>query len=104
MKQDARRVTKMVRPLRSGQITIPAGFRREMGITSDSLLQVSLEDQELRIRAVEVREAGQGSPWLRKAYELLAPAREETAQAGYTEEEVNAAIDRAIAAVRAGHA
>lgn len=104
MKADERRLTKIIRPLRSGQITIPVEFRKELGITEESLLQVSLEGQELRIRPVEVRETGQGSPWLREVYALFAPTREEIIKAGYTEDEVNAIIDEAIAEVRNQHA
>jgi hypothetical protein len=37
-------------------------------------------------------------------YEYFAPVREEICRAGYTEEEVNADIDAALAAVRDEHA
>lgn len=104
MKADERRLTKIIRPLRSGQITIPVEFRKELGITQESLLQVSLEGQELRIRPVEVRETSQGSPWLRELYEYFAPVRQEAIERGYTEEEINEAIDEAIRAVRREHA
>lgn len=103
MKEGERR-TRMVRPLRGGQITIPAEFRKELGLTDESLLQMTLEGKELRIRPVEVREQHQGSPWVQQAYELFAPVREEIVTAGYTEEEVNATIDEAMAAVRKQYA
>ena len=93
--------TKVVRARKKGQMTIPDEFRRELGIEENSLLRVSLEDGELRIRPVEVRERGPGSPWLRELYEYFAPVREEILRKGYTEEEVNAAIDEAIREVRA---
>jgi hypothetical protein len=39
-----------------------------------------------------------GSPWLLELYELFAPVRESLAP--YSEDEINDAIDEAIAAVR----
>ncbi len=104
MKEGERRMTRMVRPLRSGQITIPAEFRKELGITEESLLQLTLEGGELRLKPVQVTETAAGSPWLRELYEYFTPVREEIAAAGYTEEEVNADIDAALAEVRAKHA
>ncbi len=96
------RVTRIVRPLRSGQITIPAEFRKRLGITEDSLLQVTLAGRELRIKPVKATETGPGSPWLKELYDLFASVRERAAH--YSEEEVNAAIDQAVAAVRKGYA
>ncbi len=104
MKEGERRMTKRVRPLRGGQITIPAEFRKELGITEESLLQLTLEGGELRLKPVQVTETATGSPWLRELYEYFAPVREEIVTAGYTEEEVNADIDAALAEVRAKHA
>ena len=37
-----KRMSRIVRPLRGGQITIPAEFRKELGITEESVLQVTL--------------------------------------------------------------
>lgn len=94
---------RIVRPLRSGQITIPAEFRKRLGIGEQTMLQMTLAEGELRIRPVRVAEAVTGSPWLKELYEYFAPARQEAIDKGYTEEEINAAIDEAIAAVRAQH-
>lgn len=91
---------KIVRQLRGGQITIPAEFRRELGIEADTLLRMTLEDGELHIVPVRVETGGKGSPWVKELYEYFAPVREHIAAAGYTEEEVNADIDAAIRAVR----
>ena len=101
---ERKRMTRTVRPLRSGQITIPADFRRELNITDDSLLQVTLEGDELRITKLRTAPAAAGSPWLAELYERFAPVRQEAVDAGYTEEEINAAIDQAVAGVRAKHA
>ncbi|HEX5415277.1 MAG TPA: AbrB/MazE/SpoVT family DNA-binding domain-containing protein [Chloroflexota bacterium] len=96
----ARRVnpSRIVRPLRSGQITIPADFRKELGIDEDSLLQMTLCQGELHIKPVRVAERGEGSLWLKELYDRFAPAREAAEQ--YTEDEINADIDQALADVR----
>ncbi|HUG15778.1 MAG TPA: AbrB/MazE/SpoVT family DNA-binding domain-containing protein [Thermomicrobiales bacterium] len=93
--------TRLVRPLRGGQITIPIEFRRELGITDETMLQVTLEEDELRVRPVRVTDTAQGSPWLRELYEYFAPVRQEILERGIAEEELNADIDAAVAAVRA---
>ena len=100
------RASKLVRPLRGGQITIPAEFRRKLGITEDTMLRVTLEDEGLRLTPVrmETAEARAGSQWLRELYEYYAPVRDEILASGASEEEVNADIDAAIAAYRAERA
>lgn len=96
-------MTRVVKPLRSGQITIPADIRRAMGIEDDSLLRLTLVQGELRIKPVRVSEEAQGSPWLKEAYAAFAPIREELA-AKYSGEEIDAAIDEAVKAVRRANA
>lgn len=99
--REAEPMTKIVRPLRGGQITIPIEFRKQLGIDDRSLLQLTLAEGELRLKPLAVREQKQGSPWLRELYEYFAPVRQEAVERGYTEEEINAAIDEAVAAARA---
>jgi bifunctional DNA-binding transcriptional regulator/antitoxin component of YhaV-PrlF toxin-antitoxin module len=94
-------MTKIVRSLRGGQVTIPAAFRRELGIGDDTMLRMTLADGELRIKPVEVSEPSTGSPGLRALYEYFAPVREEILARGISQEEVFADIDAAIAEVRA---
>jgi len=94
-------MTKIVRPLRGGQITIPVAFRKELGIGDETMLRMTLAEGELRIKPVEMTEPTKGSPWLRELYEYFAPVREEILARGISEEEVNADIDAAIAEVRA---
>lgn len=91
--------SKIVRPLRNGQITIPAEFRKQLGIDEHSMLKITLEQDELRLKLVHVEETG--SPWFRELYELFAPVRQEAIDKGYTEEEINTWIDEAVAASRA---
>lgn len=45
-------------------------------------------------------ETTQGSSWFRELYGYFASARQEILECGYTEEEINDAIDEAVAAVR----
>jgi bifunctional DNA-binding transcriptional regulator/antitoxin component of YhaV-PrlF toxin-antitoxin module len=97
------RMTRMVRQLRSGQITIPAEFRRALGIERDTVLRMTLEGGELRIRPVPMTETAKDSAWFRKLYDAFEPARQEAEQKHYTEEEINTAIDQAVAAVRRKH-
>jgi len=95
-------MVKIVKPLRSGQITIPVDFREKLGIGTDTLLQIKLIEGELRIRPVQISDKPKGSPWLKELYDYFAPARKEAAK--YTEEEINADIDRAVKEVRQKHA
>ena len=98
---ETERLTRIVRPLRSGQITIPAEFRKRLCIDQETLLRLTLEAGELRIVPVRVAERNEGPDWLDTLYELYAPVRAEVLARGIPEEEVNADIDAAIAAVRA---
>jgi len=93
--------TKIVRSLRGGQVTIPAAFRKQLGIDEDTMLRMTLVDGELHITPLNLSEPTTGSPWLRELYEYFALVREEILARGISEEEVNADIDAAIAEVRA---
>jgi bifunctional DNA-binding transcriptional regulator/antitoxin component of YhaV-PrlF toxin-antitoxin module len=94
--------TKIVRSLRSGQVTIPVEFRKELGITDETLLQITLESGELRIRPLQVTAQASESGWLKDLYEYFAPARQEASQ--YSEDEINSDIDQAIDEVRRNRA
>ena len=96
------RKTRVVRSLRNGQVTIPAAFRRELGIRDDSLLEVTLNRGELRIRPIQAAEAVQGSPWLKEAYDAFADVRKHLER--HSSGEIDAAIDEAVKAVRSQHA
>ncbi|MGH2534244.1 MAG: AbrB/MazE/SpoVT family DNA-binding domain-containing protein [Thermomicrobiales bacterium] len=93
--------TKMVRQLRSGQITIPIEFRRELGLTENSILEVTLDGRELHIKPLLSEDRGDNRHWLRELYEYFAPVRAEAIEKGYTEEEINEWIDEAVREVRA---
>lgn len=94
-------MTRIVRSLRSGQVTIPADFREKLGINSDTLLQISIMQGELRIKPVKAVDTAGGTPWLKEAYEAFADVRKHTEQ--YSAQEINGAIDQALKAVRKAH-
>lgn len=96
-------MTKIVKSLRSGQLTIPADFREKLGIGEDTLLQISLMNGELRIKPVKITNKAEpvGSPWLKEVYDAFAPIRKHMEK--YSEKEINDAIDKAVAAVRKSH-
>jgi len=94
-------MTRIIRPLRSGQITIPAEFRKLLGIAEDTMLQMTLAKGELRIKPIETTERAAGTPWLRDLYAQFAPVREETEH--HSEEEIDRGIDAAVRAVRGAH-
>jgi AbrB family looped-hinge helix DNA binding protein len=89
---------RIVRSLRSGQITIPAEFRRQLGINEHTLLEVRIDGDELRIRPTGLTYEDVGSPWLKELYDLFAPMRE--ALSDLPDEEVNELIDQAVREVR----
>ncbi len=94
--------SRIVRPLRKGQITIPTEFRKQLEIDEHTLLQIVLVGRELRIRPVQVSESRASSEWVRELYALFEPVRKETAKR--SESEVDADIDRAVKAVRRNRA
>ncbi len=91
-------MTKIVRSLRSGQITIPSEFRDELGIDADSLLKISLINGELRIKPVKTTQTVADCTWMEELYGIFAPVRKDSAK--YSEKEINAVIDQAVQAVR----
>jgi AbrB family looped-hinge helix DNA binding protein len=95
-------MTRLIRPLRSGQITIPVEFRKKLGINEESLLQLTLADGELRLRPVHVAESKESSDWLKQLYERFAPVYAEAEN--MSEEEIDLAIMQAVRAVREEHA
>jgi len=49
-------MSKIVRPLPKGQITIPAQFRERLGIDQDSLLNIILLEDRLEVVPVRIGE------------------------------------------------
>jgi bifunctional DNA-binding transcriptional regulator/antitoxin component of YhaV-PrlF toxin-antitoxin module len=98
MRSNLMEQTRLVRPLRSGQITIPSEFRKQLNITDRTLLQITLVGAELRIRTVKVTDANAHSEWARELYDLFTPIRKEASR--FSEKEIDADIDAAVSAVR----
>lgn len=90
--------SKIVKPLRGGQMTIPAEFREALRIDQNTLLKVTLEAGEMRVRPMRMAESTDGSAWLKELYDLFAPLRQDLSQ--YSEVEINEAIQQAVAKVR----
>ncbi|MBI3979738.1 MAG: AbrB/MazE/SpoVT family DNA-binding domain-containing protein [Chloroflexi bacterium] len=51
-------VSKIVRPLAKGQITIPIAIRRALNITESSLLEVSLQGDKIVISKLPIQAEG----------------------------------------------
>ena len=96
-------MSKIVRQLRAGQITIPARFRKELGITPESFLKLTVLDGELRVTPVKVAEPGRQAQALRELYAYFAPARQEALDKDYSDEEINDTINQAVKEVRRQH-
>ena len=95
-------MSKDVRMLRGGQVTIPVEFRRRLGINEETMLRMSVADGELRVSPLRLVEQD-GYDWLHALYDAYAPVRANILAQGISEEEINADIDAAIAEVRAEH-
>ena len=92
--------TRLVRPLRGGQVTIPAEFRKKLGINEHTMLQMRLDGGELHIKPVHLTETPDRAPWLQELYAYFEPVRQEILDRNIPEAEINADIDAAVAAVR----
>jgi bifunctional DNA-binding transcriptional regulator/antitoxin component of YhaV-PrlF toxin-antitoxin module len=90
-------LTRIVRPLRLGQLTLPAEFRRRLGIGDDTLLQLTLQEGKIEIAPVVATPIADTS-WARELYALFAPVRQEAEP--MAEAEIDALIDEAVDEVR----
>ena len=97
---DSLTLTRIVRPLRRGQLTIPAEFRRRLGIGDDTLLQLTLHEDKIEVVPV-VATPAVGKAWARELYAMFAPIREEAWT--MNEAEIDALISEAIDEVRSQH-
>ncbi|OGG03312.1 hypothetical protein A2W14_02345 [Candidatus Gottesmanbacteria bacterium RBG_16_37_8] len=94
-------MTQLIKPLRSGQITIPASIREKLGIDSDTFLIINLVAGELRIKPVRVTAKVEDTDWFNKLYDQFSEVRKEAQS--FTEKEIDQAINKAIKAVRSHH-
>ena len=93
----------LVRLVGADKVGIPQEFRKALGIEDTTWLFLLAVNGQLHIIPVRSNQDAteKGSPGLRALYEYFAPVREEILARGIPEDEVNADIDAAIAAVRA---
>lgn len=56
MSKQGELMTKIVKPLARGQITIPIEFRKKLGIGSKTILNLSLKGNKIEITPAMVRE------------------------------------------------
>jgi bifunctional DNA-binding transcriptional regulator/antitoxin component of YhaV-PrlF toxin-antitoxin module len=99
--QTSDQTSTLVRVLHADEIAIPVEFREALGIDDSTTVFLYIVDGELRIKPIQTNEGSHSSDWLQALYDYYAPVREEILACGISEEEVNADIDAAIAAVRA---
>ena len=56
MAEQEKFMTKLVRPLSRGQITIPVEFRKKLGIDTNTILSLALRGNKIEITPAIVRE------------------------------------------------
>ena len=90
-------LTRIVGPLRRGQLTIPVGFRQRLGIGDDTLLQLTLYEDKIEIVPVAATPFV-GMAWIRELYEMFAPVRQEGQM--MDKADIDLLIDEAVDEVR----
>jgi len=81
-------------------VTLPADVRKKTGLKKGDLVSVTTTADGVLITPVAVT-AIKGSPWLKELHDYFAPVRAEAVEKGYTQAEIDTAIDKAVVAVRA---
>ncbi|MEA2515938.1 MAG: hypothetical protein QOJ59_5427 [Thermomicrobiales bacterium] len=81
-------------------MNIPDKFWRQIGIDEAEALQASVDGDDLRIKHLHVDDGAEDWDWYERLYKYFELARDEAIEKGYTDEEINATIDAAVAAVR----
>lgn len=97
-------MNKIIKPLRGGQITIPADFRERLGIDANTLLEITLMGRELVIKPVKTVKTVGGSSWTKELYDIFTQTRTEAKEKNYDPNKINTAISQAVNSVRAKHA
>ena len=86
-------MTRVVRPLRRGQLTIPAEFRRRLGFDDDTLWELRLQEDKIEITPVVAKPAAEMA-WARELYAMFDLVRQDAQ--GMEEAEIDALIYEAI--------
>lgn len=99
-------MTQLIKPLRSGQITIPAPLREKLALDENTLLQISLVGGELHLKPVRLATKAQDSAWFKKLYGQFSKVRKEAENfsQGEIDKTIDKTIDKAVKAVRRSHA
>ena len=87
----------MIQPAKT--IHVAPGSELDQVLAEADEAVIELERAGVRYRLNRV-DAVQGSPWLKELYAYFAPVRAEAEAKCYTDEQINAWIDEALAAVR----
>jgi hypothetical protein len=90
-----------VRPRIDDSILLPGDILRAAGLATETLLEVHVENGELRLIPASANAPEQRSNPFGDLYDYFAPVREDLLASGITDEELDAEIDAAIAEVRA---
>ena len=91
---------RVVQPSEDGRLEIPAEFRTALGIEPETPLLLTVKDGAIHLQPILSEGDDVGSPWLKQLYGLFEPWRREAEEKGYTDEQINAWIDEALAASR----
>jgi bifunctional DNA-binding transcriptional regulator/antitoxin component of YhaV-PrlF toxin-antitoxin module len=84
----------------NGKIAIPSEFLNKMGLNEGSSVRSQLAEGTVRIEPASEPSDVRANP-LAELFDWFAPTRAHVLAQGYTEEEIDADIDAAIAEVRA---
>lgn len=63
MTEQEKFMTKIVKPLSRGQITIPVEFRKKLGINKNTILNIVLKGKKIEITPAVVREVNEEELW-----------------------------------------
>jgi antitoxin component of MazEF toxin-antitoxin module len=86
--------------IENGKIAIPAEFLTEMGLNEGSSVRLQLAEGTVQVAPASEPSGVRTNP-LAELYDWFAPTRAHVQAQGYSDEEIDADIDAAIAEVRA---
>ena len=98
--KEAHEPTAYVVMIENGKIAIPAEILNAMGLTEGSPVRLRLTEGTVRVEPAPESRDVRVNP-LAELYDWFAPTRAHVLAQGYTDEEIDADIDAAIAEVRA---
>lgn len=84
-----------------GKITLPTDILVKLGFEEGSAVSLRLVEDAIQILPTAEAETSPGGNPIAEVYDWFAPTRAHVLAQGYSEDEINADIDAAIAEVRA---